>query len=71
MYDVFVEKVSNFEHVHEHDSMICRVMNHALTSTRVCIMKEYCLSAYSSVIHFPVFLEVIYRNTYDNKRDII
>jgi hypothetical protein len=71
MYDVFVEKVSNFEHVYEHDSLICRVMNHALTSTRVCIMKEYYLSAYSSIIHFPVFLEVINRNTCDNKGDII
>ena len=71
LYDVFVEKVSRSEHVYEHDPLIWRVMKHTLTSTRGCIMKEYYLSAYSSIIHFPLFLEVIHRNTCDNKRDII
>jgi hypothetical protein len=46
-------------------------MNHALTSILVCITNEYYMSAQSNTINFPVFLQVIYRNTCNNTTEIM
>jgi hypothetical protein len=71
VYLPLVENVSNFEHVSIHASLICRAMNHALTSTLLRIMNEYYMSAQSNTIHFPVFLQGLYRNARDNKTEIM